>query len=120
MCAVDSFDYIRKTGSRWLACSTALWEFDIPAEMQIIPSHEAGMARLKVDWHSPNRLASSLWNAPVALTPVCTSPVAQAAHGPLLCCAPAPAAALRTVPGGLPSKRLMSQLSSCASKSSDS
>jgi len=47
-----------------LACSTALWEFDIPAEMQIIPSHSAGMARHRVDW-----LASSLWNAPVARNP---------------------------------------------------
>jgi len=44
--------------------------------------------------------------------------VAQAAHGSSLRCAPTPAAALCTVPGGLPSKRLMSQLSSCASKSS--
>jgi len=43
-----------------LACSTALREFDIPAEMQIIPSHSAGMARLRVDWHSPNWLASVL------------------------------------------------------------
>jgi len=107
-----------------LACSTALWEFDIPAEMQIISYHSTGMARFRVDWHSPNRLASSLWNSLAArnpgvhVTPVCTSPVAQKAHGSSLCCAPTAAAALRTVPGGLPSKQLMSQLSSCASKSS--
>ena len=54
VCAVDCSDYIRKTGSRFkcasmLACSTALWEFDIAAEIQIIPSHSAGRARLRVD-----------------------------------------------------------------------
>ena len=27
------------------ACSAALWEFDKPAEMQIIPSHSAGSAQ---------------------------------------------------------------------------
>ena len=37
--------------------------------MRIIPSHTAGMARLRVDWHSPDRSASSLWNAPVARNP---------------------------------------------------
>jgi len=100
------------------------WEFDIPAEMRIILSHSAGMARLRVDWHSPNRLASSFWNAPVARNPshalVPTGDVHTCGHKRMAprCCAPTPAAALRTVPGGLPSKRLMNQLSSCASKSS--
>ena len=99
------------------------WEFDIPAEMRIILSHSAGMARLRVDWHSPKRLASSFWNAPVARNPshalVPTGDVHTFGHKRMApcCCAPTPAAALRPVPGGLPSKRLMNQLSSCASKS---
>jgi len=44
-----------------LACSTALYGNLISlAEMRIFPSHMAGMARLRVDWHSPNQLASVL------------------------------------------------------------
>lgn len=62
-----------------------LWELDIPVDIQISPSHTAGMTRLRVNWHSPDWSTSSLWNAPVAwnysgvstCTPVCV----QAAHG---------------------------------------
>ena len=50
MCAVNSSDYIRETSS---CC----------------PPHTAGMAQLSVDWHTPDRLASSLWKAPVARNP---------------------------------------------------
>ncbi|XP_056434747.1 uncharacterized protein LOC130372647 isoform X2 [Gadus chalcogrammus] len=35
----------------------------------MIPSHTAGMARLRVDWHTPDRSASSRWKAPVARNP---------------------------------------------------
>jgi len=72
VCAVDGSNYIRKTGSCFkLRFNVGLfncivYEFDKPAEMQIILSHSAGMARLRVNWHTPSRLASSLWNAPVA------------------------------------------------------
>ena len=44
-----------------LACSAALYgNLIYVAEMRIIPSHLAGMAWLRVDWHSPNWLASVL------------------------------------------------------------
>ncbi|XP_056155787.1 neuronal acetylcholine receptor subunit alpha-2-like [Lampris incognitus] len=35
----------------------------------MVPSHKAGMVRLKDDWRNPDRSASSLWNAPVAKKP---------------------------------------------------
>ena len=132
MCAVDSFTLgkpaLAGNCALMLACSAALYgNWIYLADMRIIPSHTAGMARLRVDWHSPDRSASSLWNPLLLGTPVWSAPVlVQAAHGSSPCCAPRPAAALRTsprtvprtVPGGLPLKRLMSQLSSCASRSS--
>jgi len=105
-----------------LACSAALYgNLIYLAEMQIIPSHTAGMARLMVDWHSPDRSASSLWNAPVARNP-----------NVVITCMGTGSAWLRAVLrsnagrsseqssrmialGNL--KRLMSHLSSCANKS---
>ena len=74
------------------------------------------MARLRVDWHIPNRLASSLWNASVArnlivhitchkqrMAPRCVA----LQRRPQLC---------TQFQEDYPQKRLMSQLSSCASK----
>ena len=44
------------------ACSTALYgNLMYLDDIRMIPSHTAGMARLRVDWHTPSR-----WNAPVA------------------------------------------------------
>ena len=63
--------------------------------MQIIPSHSAGMAQLRVDWHSPNRLASSLWNAPVARNPSVHITWGHKRRMAPRCCAQTPAAALR-------------------------
>ena len=90
-----------------LACSTVLCEFHIPAEMQIIPFHSAGMARLMVDWHSHNRLASSLWNAPL-LQPQCAHHLWNKQRMAPRC------VALQCRP------QLCAQLSSCASKYSQS
>ena len=53
-----------------LACSTALYgNLMYLDDIRMIPSHTAGMARLRVDWHNPDRSARSRWNAPVARNP---------------------------------------------------
>lgn len=104
VCAVDSSDNVRKTGCRCkLRFNVGLFRYGnliYLADMRIIPSHTAGMARLRVDWHSPDRSASSLWNAPGAKEPQC----GQNLYGYRQRMAPRrvalPAAALRTVPGG--------------------
>ena len=100
-----------------LACSTALGEFDIPGRDadNSIPLSQHGSAQ--------GRLAQSQSVGQLPLEcPGCQEPQC-ARHlwhkqrmAPRCVCAPMPAAALRTVPGRLPSKRLMSQLLSCVSK----
>lgn len=106
-----------------LACSTALYgNLIYLADMRIIPSHTAGMVRLRVDWHSPDRSASSLWNAPVARNPSVVSTCMGTGSAWLLAVSRSKAgrssahSSRRIALGNL--KRLMSQLSSCASKSS--
>lgn len=37
--------------------------------IRMIVSHTAGMAQLRVDWDTPDGLASSHWNAPAASKP---------------------------------------------------
>ncbi|XP_042368727.1 uncharacterized protein LOC121962526 [Plectropomus leopardus] len=86
--------------------------------MRIIPSHTAGMARLRVDWHSPDRSASSLWNAPVARNPSVVSTCMGTGSAWLLAVLRSKAgrssahSSTRIALGSL--KRLMSQSSSCA------
>ena len=97
-----------------LTCSAALYgNLIYLADMWIIPSHMAGMAQLRPGPSGmPPLLGTPVWSAPVWI---------QAAHGSSLCRAPRLATALPTVPGGFALgnlKWLMSQLSSCASKSS--
>ena len=78
------------------ACSTPFYgNLIYLAEMPIIPFHSAGMARLRVDWHSPDWLASVL-RSNVGRSSAHSS--RRIAHGNL--------------------KPLMSQSPSCASKSS--
>ena len=125
VCAVDSSDYIRKTVSRFklrfnvglFNCIVGIWYTCWDADNSV-----------PLGWHglAQGRLAKSqsVGQLPLECT-YCLNPSVRVTCGTsrallLLCCAPAPAAALPTVPGGLPWKRLMSQLSSCASKSCQS
>ena len=104
MCAVNSSDYIRETSSR-------------------CPSHTAGMARLRVDWHTPDQSASSLWKAPVARNPRVVSTCVGTDNPWLLAVFRSRAgssvhSSSNTGLGNL--KRLMSQLSWFANRSSRS
>ena len=75
MCATNSSDYIRKLAlaancALMLACSTSLYgNLMYLDDILMIPSHTAGMARFRVDQHTPDRSVSSLWKAPVSRNP---------------------------------------------------